>query len=329
MKVKAGQDVINLIALAYKSNRRAIWIEGRHGCGKSDLVEAAAKHLGIDCIVRDLGLMDPPDLTGLPVHDHKNGVTRYLPPSFLPTGGNGLLVFEELNRCEKYMLGPCLQLLTARRLNDYVLPEGWCVCACGNPSSDGEYETNVLDPALLSRFMRIEIEPDVRQWLIWAEKHEVHPAVLRQVRNIPDIFSTSCPRSFKYLSDTLCAYEQSGDDNIDMLTVAACGILGSEAAGVSFVQNYLSAEEPLSAEIILSADYGKHRSEIQRQTKLCRTDLLASSLHSVCVRLQNTDTATLISKSDVLKKSLGDFASDIPADLAKRLRRAAKQAGIL
>jgi MoxR-like ATPase len=94
-----------------------------HGVGKSELIETAAEEIGIKAIVRDLSLMEPPDLVGLPRAAGKT--TVFLPPKFLPTRGKGFLVFEELNRCEPYMRAPCLQLLTARKLNDYDLPEGW------------------------------------------------------------------------------------------------------------------------------------------------------------------------------------------------------------
>ena len=85
---------------------------GRHGIGKSELLEQAAKELCIKYISQDLSLMEPTDLTGLPKMD--GATTKYLPPNFLPTSGNGLLVFEELNRCDRFVRTPCLQLLTAR-----------------------------------------------------------------------------------------------------------------------------------------------------------------------------------------------------------------------
>ena len=122
MKVKAGKQVIEAVRLAYAADRPVL-LEGKHGVGKSCLIEQAAAAIEADFVVRDLSLMEPPDLIGLP--HQKDGVTRYSPPAFLPTTGKGLLCFEELNRSERFMMGPCLQLLTARTLNDYSLPEGW------------------------------------------------------------------------------------------------------------------------------------------------------------------------------------------------------------
>src|SRR6516165_2940992 len=156
VELAAGRPVISLAKICYEANQPVL-LEGRHGVGKSELLAQAAAELGVDFIVRDLSLMEPPDLIGLPRRDGR--VTRYSPPSFLPTAGAGLLAFEELNRCPPYMRAPALQLLTARTLNDYILPRGWLPVAAINPPEDG-YEADDLDPALLSRFVRVPVRPD-------------------------------------------------------------------------------------------------------------------------------------------------------------------------
>ena len=56
-------------------------------------------------------------------------------------------MLEELNRAERYIQQPALQLLTARRLHEYELPPGWSTVAAINPE-DGEYQVTPLDPAL-------------------------------------------------------------------------------------------------------------------------------------------------------------------------------------
>lgn len=174
MKIKAGRAVIELVKLCYLANLPALLV-GRHGVGKSVLLEQAARELGIGFICRDLSLLEPPDLIGLPRPDGK--VTSYFPPAFLPTGGKGLLVFEELNRCDRSMRAPCLQMLTARRLNDYILPDGWVPFAAINPAEEG-YEADDLDLALLSRFVKASVEPDRVEWLAWARTAGIHPAVV-------------------------------------------------------------------------------------------------------------------------------------------------------
>jgi hypothetical protein len=325
MKVKAGKDIVDVIRLAYSANKPVL-LEGKHGIGKSNLIEQAARELGIECIVRDLSLMEPPDLIGLPIQD--KGRTRYAPPSFLPDSGKGLLVFEELNRADRYMMAPCLQLLTARTLNDYMLPEGWLCVAAINPASDG-YDTAELDPALLSRFLRVEIVSDPQSWLEWAKQGGIHHSVLRFVGQTNDIFASdsSNPRSWSYVSDMLRAYEEQGIENENLLVTAIAGLIG-EPLAVAFVQSSMREENTIPAEMILT-EYEKHRPMVQHWCQNKKVDLLVSTANGVQIALQNVDTALRVGKAEAFTINLKNFISDLPADIAKRLVKGCKQVGVL
>ena len=204
-KIKAGKPLIEFVKLCYAANMPPL-LCGNHGVGKSELLRHAAAELGIAFISRDLSLMEPPDLIGLP---KMNGTTTmYLPPAFLPTGGKGILVFEELNRCERYMRAPTLQLLTDRSLNDYRLPTGWLPAAAINPP-DKDYEVFDLDAAVLSRFAQGMVIPDQQGWIEWAQQNSIHPAVVEYVGSDDSIFdhTQSNPRAWKYVSDLSLAAE--------------------------------------------------------------------------------------------------------------------------
>ena len=325
MKVKAGKRVIDSIRLAYAAGK-PVMLEGRHGVGKSQLIEQAARELGIGCIVRDLSLMEPPDLIGLPYQE--NGRTKYSPPSFLPDSGKGLLVFEELNRSEKYMMAPCMQLLTARTLNDYRLPDAWMCIAAINPSTDG-YDTQEMDAALLSRFIRITIEADVREFVGWADSHGVHPAITRFLRSTPDIFAVpeSNPRAWTWASDILHAFEQDGNSNEGLLTVNISGLVG-DALGTAMVQSYLNGEEPIPAESIFR-DYERQQATVQQWARVKKLDLLNSTAHNVLVAMQNVDVCSEVGRTETMQANLAAFISDLPADIGKKVRLAAKKAGAL
>ena len=153
MQVKAGKPLIEMVRLCRESDVPLL-LSGRPGIGKSDLLKAAAKELGIGCICRDLSIMDPPDLVqpaGSPGKRH--GFCRR---NFCREGADGLFIIEELNREDRHMRAPCLQLLTDRCLNDYRLPKGWLPMAAINPFEDGKNDVDDLDEALLSRFTRVE-----------------------------------------------------------------------------------------------------------------------------------------------------------------------------
>jgi len=151
MTVAAGRPLLKVLDLCYAARRSPLVI-GSTGIGKSVLLEQFAAQNKLSFISRDLSIMEPPDLVGLPKLE--GGRTRFFPPDFLPSDGEGILCFEELNRAPAYMRAPTLQLLTDRSLNDYKLPPGWLCAAAINPAEEG-YEVAELDPALLSRFVLI------------------------------------------------------------------------------------------------------------------------------------------------------------------------------
>nr|MDQ3035222.1 MoxR family ATPase [Myxococcota bacterium] len=194
-----GPRVEAILEVAYRA-RRPVLLEGPTGIGKSELVAHLARKLGIAHVVLDLSLLEPPDLVGLPVIE--DGRTRYALPRFLPQGGAGILMLEELNRAERYIQQPALQLLTARTLHEYVLPEGWACFAAINPET-GDYQVTPLDAALRARFLQLSVRPDRVAWLAWAGAHDVHPAVMALARAHERIFENVPPRSWTYASDVL------------------------------------------------------------------------------------------------------------------------------
>ena len=193
-----------------RSGDLPVLLVGKHGIGKSEFLEDYAHKKGLTLTILDLSLLEPTDLTGIPViHQHK---THYAPPALLPDGESTeahMIVLEELNRCDLSLRQPCLQLLTARQLNNYRLPRNCFLVACMNPSEDG-YDVDDLDPALLSRFLRLPIKADVSSWITWAEHNHVHSSVITFVEGFPNAFETIPPRTWVYLSTLLIRMQEQG-----------------------------------------------------------------------------------------------------------------------
>jgi hypothetical protein len=311
MTVKAGEPLVALVRLCYTADRPVL-VVGQHGVGKSELLAQAAAELEIDYICRDLSLMEPTDLIGLPRAD--GAVTRYSPPSFLPQGGKGLLVFEELNRCPEYMRAPCLQLLTARSLNDYTLPPGWLPVAAVNPAEAG-YEVEELDAALLSRFVRVAVEPDPELWLDWARGRGIHPGVISYVGSDPAIFEEpeSNPRAWTYVSDLLRAAEETGCAR-EILTAAVAGLVGPVRA-VAFLRTLRDGERPLTVKDVLA--YPKHCDRLRSWVAAGRLDLARGSLLAVQKQLQARANYDQVRKNRTAWKHLGEFLGDLPGDLCE------------
>jgi hypothetical protein len=220
--------VLDVLDVAYRA-RRAVLLEGATGIGKSQIVAQFAARRGIEARVLDLSLLEPPDLVGLPVI--ASGRTEYACPAELPTSGRGVLLLEELNRAELPVMQPALQLLSARRLHGYELPEGWTCIAAINPEDD-DYQVHTLDPALRARFLGLHVHADRENWLIWATEAHVHPAVVSVVSAHDDAFEGAPPRSWAYASDVLHALERDEAHDEELVRVLVRGYLPTAWANV-------------------------------------------------------------------------------------------------
>jgi hypothetical protein len=311
--LKAGRQLKETIKLCYRANRPVL-LHGRHGVGKSELLEQAAGELGINYLCRDLSLMEPPDLIGMP--KIADGTTRFVPPAFLPTRGKGLLVFEELNRCDRYMRAPCLQLLTARTLNDYTLPDGWLPVAAINPP-DSDYDVHELDAALLSRFVQLHVIADREEWLVWARDAGLHKDVLGYVEGDARIFDDTNPRAWHYVSDLMRTAEEV-ESAKDILEFTIAGLVGPQRAVAFRTWRKHGFSPPPVAELL--RHYAKHRPKMRDWLAQGQTDVLGDLAFQIQLALQARAKYTAVRGRPDQWKALGDLLADLPADLADQVR---------
>ncbi len=323
--IKVGEPLFDLVKLCYRANEPLLLI-GKHGCGKSQVLEQAAEDMDIGYICRDLSLMEPTDLVGMPKIE--DGRTTFLPPDYLPTGGKGLIVFEELNRCPRYMRSPCLQLLTARTLNDYVLPKGWLPVAAVNPNEEG-YETEELDKALSSRFVQVNVVADANHWLKWAKGAKIHKQVMAYVDSDPSIFNDTDPRSWTKVSALLKAGgywkdkpSEKGDRWNDVTEAAIAGLVGSirAIAFKGFCNGDKSFGLPTKVTDLLG-NYRKYRHRIQRLVRDGRVDLMEMLVRLVLLTIRNTTQWDRIRGNHELRSNLDLLVVDLPPDLGDKLER--------
>jgi hypothetical protein len=321
MSAPIGPAVIELLSLAHRANTPPLLV-GAHGVGKSEIVAAAAAALGIECISRDLSLMEPPDLVGLPKIE--NGATSFLPPEFLPreTGRGGFLLIEEINRAPRYMQACCLELLTSRRLNSYVLPAGWLPVACLNPKSEG-YAVDLLDAALTSRFMQITVCATVESWAAWARNNGIHDKIVDYVTSVPNALDEaeggSNPRSWTYASRTLSAagpelFERSPDTIVTALN----GLIGPVHT-TALLRLYFGTEVALKPADVLR-DLQAAKSTMRRWQQQGRLDLLATSMRTMLQWLRPDGVAEELRGNVRQCGAVRGFFKHLPGDLAEQAK---------
>lgn len=197
----------SLLATALKKNR-PIFLWGAPGVGKSAIVRQAAESMGLALVDIRAVLLDPVDLRGVP--SIEDGITRWNPPVFLPTEGEGVLFLDELPQAPESVQSALLQLVLDRRLGEYRLPDGWRIVAAGNRVTDGTFSRK-LSKALGSRFAtHLDVAVDLDDWCRWAVENQIEPEILGFVRFRPDLLhsfdakaagnSFPCPRVWAEVS---------------------------------------------------------------------------------------------------------------------------------
>jgi MoxR-like ATPase len=164
-----------------------IW--GPPGVGKSSVVAQVAAAHGLGFVDVRLSQLAPTDLRGLPVAFETaggQGVSRWYPPEFLPTGGRGILFLDEVNMAPPTMQGMAQQLILDRKVGSYELPDGWFVWAAGNRKED---RASVFDmPApLANRFLHLSVRPDFEAFRAYALGRGLHEHVLAFLTFRPEL----------------------------------------------------------------------------------------------------------------------------------------------
>jgi MoxR-like ATPase len=315
LTVLTGQPLENLIELARGADKPLLLI-GHRGIGKSEAFANVTGKRRIRLIVLDLSLLEAPDLLGIPFVE--DGRSRFAPPAFWPTSGEGVVVIEELNRAPRYLQAPILQLLTTRTIGDIKLPGGWWIAAAINERSD-EYFVDELDVALASRFVRVRVEPSPSEWLKWAAQNDVHPQVRNFIEAAPEAFNDpeANPRAWAYASDLLQEWERRGEADNDLISIALAGVIGDEWS-VAFLRFLRGDRKPLRAADIIER-YPSSRSAILAWLEAGSLDLIKTSLEALKRHLQPQKAYAAIANDAKKVANVEEFLHDLPGDLRREV----------
>jgi hypothetical protein len=318
-RIPAGPRLVAALRAAHRA-RLPVLLEGPTGIGKSEIVAAAARDLGVALVVLDLSLLEPPDLVGLPRFD--GDTTRFARPAILPTEGAGILLLEELNRAERAIQQPALQLLSARTLHTYTLPPGWSCVAAVNPD-DGEYQVNPLDRALRARFLELRVGAHRPTWLAWAEGSGVHPAIVELVRAHEQAFDAIPPRTWTYASRLLQALEPEELRSEDLLRDLFGGYLPGQ-----WLERFLATRDrwerialPVDPRALLR-DADREPTlveEVRALARAGRTDVLAEITARVEAIVRGPEVQLLAAKGDLRLAALEALTAELPGDARERI----------
>ena len=276
-----GKELEKLLAATPASQN--IMLTGKHGIGKSQILEKFFTARGERVVILFLGQMsDPGDLIGLPRLNTETGKTDFMPPYWFPTDGKPVVLFlDELNRARPEVLQTIMDLTLNRTLAGKKLPEGSRVISAVN---DGEeYQLTDLDPALVSRFNIYEFRPSVQEWLLWAAQKKLDNRVISFISENPDMLDgaeftredqglekSPDRRAWERVSNILQQNEVSS-----LLKTIIAGVIGMPAASKFFAS--INQNRLPSARDILLGDFAKQKAALKK----CKVPELAAVNESI------------------------------------------------
>ena len=184
MSVKVDGNLL-LEILEETPAEQNIMLMGKHGIGKSQILEKFYSQKGCKVVPLFLGQMsDPGDIIGIPRKNEETGHTEFMPPYWFPTDDTPVVLFlDELNRARPEVLQTIMDLALNRTLAGRSLPKGSRIISAVNNGE--EYQLTDLDPALVSRFNIYEFVPSVQDWLLWAGKNNIDERITSYIAANP------------------------------------------------------------------------------------------------------------------------------------------------
>jgi len=234
--------IVPLIAKRYTNEnvrKRALFLKGKSGIGKSQCVQQASKLLG-EHIPNWKGVIDlrlsqkePTDLCGLPYV--KDGMTHYAKPSFMPEDGTaGIILFDEITSAPPAVQAASYQYILDRCLGEHRIPDGWMVMAAGNLASDRGVTFQIAAP-LLNRMCEVEVTTVLDDFISYALPAGLKPEVCSFLKDRADLLHKfegkgaiepfPSPRSWFAIGDSMDMNLQP-EDRIEVFK----GDVGYEAA---------------------------------------------------------------------------------------------------
>lgn len=235
-----------------------IMLVGKHGIGKSRILEDFYSSKGCKVVTLFLGQMsDPGDLIGLPEKNEESGKTDFMLPYWFPTDGKPIVLFlDELNRARPEVLQTIMDLTLNRKLAGKSLPaESRIISAVNNGN---EYQLTDLDPALVSRFNIYEFAPTVTDWISWAGHAGIDSRIIDFIDNNPEYLDgnedapdsgsferTPDRRSWERASNILKKFPELSELHKPILT----GIIGNKTTAL-FYKFILEHKTPSAQELL-------------------------------------------------------------------------------
>ncbi len=261
-----SEKILQAVSLAIQANvPTLLW--GEPGIGKTRVVEALGKVLGMDPVVTLIAsIHDPTDFSGLPFFDRERGLAVYAAPDFvspLIEAEKGILFIDEFNTAPPAVEVACWRIILEGVVGNIALPPEVRRVAAANPPEIAVNGRELSLP-MSNRFVHIDFDAMETRYYIqgmvqgfklpeipalptdWRERHlgearglvaaflTARPNLLRAVPKNPPYRGWPSPRTwYDFTAPLLAACKAvSADRDVEMLLVQGCV---GEAAAMEFL----------------------------------------------------------------------------------------------
>lgn len=160
-----------------------ICLEGHQGIGKTQILKQLADEKGWDYKAVYCAQTSTEDLMGMPWIDKVENVTRFARPKLFPDKPKTIFVLEEINRAPLEVQQSVLQLLTDKKIGDFVLPEKTLICSCINPT-ESMYQTQELDSVFINRLVKIPVTTSPKEWIEYAKSKGFNEDIIAFIKSL-------------------------------------------------------------------------------------------------------------------------------------------------
>lgn len=286
-------DVKKLIPICIKA-KIPLFLWGVSGIGKTALVRQWCEENHYNLLVWSLSLKEPGDILGCPYISSNE--TSTAPPAELPKEGNWIVFMDEMNRARVDTLNAAFKFVDDE-IPGYRRPSSVFIMAAGNPSEiirdetgkkQQAYQVTELDPALLARFLHINVEPTANEWISYAEKTKHDTTIIDFVKGYQETLGyakISLPpllpraRGMSFLSELRKAGLNSSEVSLEFQGEVASGLIGIPMASAftTFIvtnQSYVKFKDLLE-------NFEPNFVIFKKHIKEERTDLINRALTSM------------------------------------------------
>lgn len=291
-----AKEVVQFVEHILNANQEAeqngkkktpICIWGRHGIGKTEIVEQIAKQNDYQwSYIAPAQFEEMGDLIGMPAVE--NGKTIFRKPEWVPTEeGRGILLIDDVNRADDRILRGIMQLLQNFELVSWSLPKGWQIVLTANPDG-GDYSVTPMDDAMLTRMMHITMRFDVKDWALWAEQNGIDERGINFVLTYPEIVNgnRTTPRTLVQFFEAIAPIKDLNKEiGLVQMLADSCLEENTGATFISFINQNLG--KLIAPEDILGADKFKEKVRNPIYGIVNKEALRVDILATLCTRMVN------------------------------------------